>query len=610
MKKQLLLLMMMLLSLVASAYDIAVQNADGITIYYNYINEGKELEVTKGGYQGNVVIPDEVTYMNRARKVTSIGESAFGNCLELSSVSLGSNVTSIGEWAFSGCRGLTNIEIYNSVTSIGKGAFCFCTNLTSFSVDETNNYFKSINGVLMSKDETILVAYPPGRIETTYIIPNGVTSIGEGAFYSCDGLTSIKIPNSVISIGVDAFNQCTSLTSIEIPNSVTNIGGFAFYGCYGLKKVIVSDIAAWCSIKFGSNDANPLGYAGHLYSDENTEIKDLVIPNSVTSIGNIAFIGCFGLTSITIPSSVTSIGESAFNSCLCLTSVTIGNSVTSIGNYAFSGCSGLTSVTIPNSVTNIGKSAFYGCAGLTSVTIPNSVTSISEYTFYNCSGLTSVAIPNSVTSIGEYTFYNCSGLTSVTIPNSVTSIDGYTFLECSSLTSVTIPNNVTIIGVSAFSGCKGLASVTIGSSVKHIGQHAFHDCDIPEIISKIKDPIDINGNAFSNNTYNNATLYVPIGTTGKYKTKNGWKEFVFIEEGVPSGIEQPLSNTRQIKIENGVLTIQNIKNETKVSVYNAKGTFVGSTISQNKQAVIDTNMQPNSIAIVKIGEQSIKVIIK
>ena len=610
MKKQLLLLMMMLLPLVASAYDIAVQNADGITIYYNYINEGKELEVTKGGYQGNVVIPDEVTYMNRARKVTSIGESAFGNCLELSSVSLGSNVTSIGEWAFSGCRGLTTIEIYNSVTSIGKGAFCFCTNLTSFSVDEANNYFKSINGVLMSKDETILVAYPPRRIETTYIIPNGVTSIGEGAFYSCDGLTSIKIPNSVISIGVDAFNQCTSLTSIEIPNSVTNIGGFAFYGCYGLKKVIVSDIAAWCSIKFGSNDANPLGYAGHLYSDENTEIKDLVIPNSVTSIGNIAFIGCFGLTSITIPSCVTSIGNYAFSGCSGLTSVTIGNSVTSIGNYAFSGCSGLTSVTIPNSVTNIGKSAFYGCAGLTSVTIPNSVTSISEYTFYNCSGLTSVTIPNSVTSIGEYTFYNCSGLTSVTIPNSVTSIDGYTFYGCSSLTSVTIPNNVTIIGGSAFSGCKGLASVTIGSSVKHIGQHAFHDCDIPEIISKIKDPIDINGNAFSNNTYNNATLYVPIGTTGKYKTKNGWKEFVFIEEGVPSGIEQPLSNTRQIKIENGVLTIQNIKNETKVSVYNAKGTFVGSTISQKKQAVIDTNMQSNSIAIVKIGEQSVKVIIK
>ena len=587
MKKQLLLLMMMLLPLVASAYDIAVQNADGITIYYNYINEGKELEVTSAGYQGNVVIPDEVAYMNRTRKVTSIGEDAFMNCWGLSSVTLGSNVTSIGKWAFVGCRGLTSITISNSVTSIGGGAFSGCTSLTSFSVDEANNCFRSMNGVLVSKDETIFVAYPPGRIETTYIIPNSVTSIGECAFYSCD-----------------------RLTSIEIPNSVTSIGDFAFYDCYGLKKIIVSDIAAWCCIKFDSNYANPLRYAGHLYSDENTEIKNLVIPNSVTSIGDYAFYGCSGLTFITIPNSVTSIGSGAFSGCEGLTSITIPNSVTSLGDSAFDWCPNLTSVTIPNSLTSIGAAVFSYCSGLTSITIPNGVTSIGNFAFYGCKGLTSVTIPNSVTNIGERTFNGCSGLTSITIGSSVTSIDDYTFYNCSSLTSVTIPNSVTIIGGSAFSGCKGLASVTIGSNVKNIGQHAFHDCDIPEIISKIEDPIDIYGDAFSNNTYNNATLYVPIGTTGKYKTKSGWKEFVFIEEGLPSSIEQLLSNTRQIKIEDGLLTIQNIRKGTSVSVYNANGTFVGSTISQNEQAIIDTNMQSGSIAIVKIGEQSVKVIIK
>ena len=221
---------------------------------------------------------------------------------------------------------------------------------------------------------------------------------------------------------------------------------------------------------------------------------------SVTSIGDLAFKGCSGLTSVTIPNSVTSIGVLAFMDCSGLTSVTIPNSVTSIGFRAFSGCSGLTSVTIPNSVTSIGVLAFMDCNGLTSVTIPNSVTSIGERAFYgtawynnqpdglvyagkvaykykgtmpentsiaikdgtlviassafeNCNGLTSVTIPNSATSIGYGAFYNCSGLTSMTIPNSVTSIGEYAFCNCSGLTSVTIPNSVTEIGNWAFSGC-------------------------------------------------------------------------------------------------------------------------------------------------------------
>ena len=156
---------------------------------------------------------------------------------------------------------------------------------------------------------------------------------------------------------------------------------------------------------------------------------------------------------------VTIIRTSAFSGCSGLTSVTIPNSVTSIEDYAFIGCSGLTSVTIPNSVTSIGKSTFSGCRSLTSVTIPNSVTNIENKTFDGCRSLTSVTIPNSVTSIGEWAFYNCSSLTSVTIPNSVTSIGDAAFHNCSSLTSVTIPNSVSKIGKSAFSSCSHLENV-------------------------------------------------------------------------------------------------------------------------------------------------------
>ena len=158
--------------------------------------------------------------------------------------------------------------------------------------------------------------------------------------------------------------------------------------------------------------------------------------------------------------------------------------------------------------------------------------------------------------------------------------------------------------------CSSLTSVTIPNSVTNIGGGAFEDCDLIEVISKIENPCNIAKDIFSNNTFNNATLYVPEGTKNKYKIQDGWKEFVHIEEGVPSGIEQPLSKTRQIKIEDGLLTIQNIKNGTSVSVYNANGTFVGSTISQNERAIINTNMQPGSVAIVKIAEQSVKVVIK
>ena len=194
---------------------------------------------------------------------------------------------------------------------------------------------------------------------------------------------------------------------------------------------------------------------------------------SVTSIGEFAFSGCTGLTSVTIPNSVTEIGYSAFYGCTGLTSVTIPNSVTTIRDDTFKGCTGLTSVTIPNSVISIGKSAFSGCTGLTSVTIPNSVTTIGYDAFSGCTGLTSVTIPNSVTSIGGSAFRDCTGLTSVTIPNSVTSIGESAFSGCTGLTSVTIPSSVTEIGEEAFRGCTGLTSVTIPNSVTSIGYSAF-----------------------------------------------------------------------------------------------------------------------------------------
>ncbi len=537
-----------------------------------------------------------LTSITIPKGVTLIENGAFYGCKSLTSITIPEGVTSIGYQVFSGCTSLTSITIPESVASIGQEAFYGCTSLSLITIPESvtsigNNAFSRcalLTNVTFAEGSQLTLigssAFSSCTSLTSITIPEGVTSIENSAFYGCTRLASVTFAENsqLTSIGSYAFQDCTKLAQITIPAGVTEIGNEAFQDCTSLFRVENhSDL----SLEIGKStyggiayyakclvDKNGVTYAngvtewfdflfiqengrykliGYLGTEETVTlpadfrgepyeiyrmrgVKNVILPEGITSIGSGAFQDCASLTSITIPASLTSIGSRAFWGCTSLadmkvhtdntsflfedgilynkeknkilfvlptvtsavipagvalieggsfydctdlTTVTFteDSQLKSIGGYAFYGCTRLATITIPEGVTSIGSYAFYGCRRLTKITIPEGVTKIENYAFRYCTSLSSITIPKSVTSIGSGAFEDCTNLTTVTFTedSQLKSIEGYAFDSCTSLSSITIPEGVTKIGNYAFVGCGSLSSITIPASVTSIGNYAF-----------------------------------------------------------------------------------------------------------------------------------------
>ena len=322
----------------------------------------------------------------------------------------------------------------------------------------------------------------------------------------------------ITSIPVGMFENWTVLSSIILPESVTSIGDYVFRRCINLSSIFIPE---------GVTSIGNSAFSGC------TSLNSIVIPESVTSIGQAVFNACSGLSSIVIPESVTSIGNDAFRGCSGLSSIVIPESVTSIGDGAFRGCTSLSSIVIPESVTSIGWNAFYGCTGLSSIVIPEGVTSIGNEAFYGCANLVSIDIPESVTSIGHSAFRGCYRLSSIDIPESVTSIGHSAFRGCYRLSSIVIPESVTSIGEYAFYGCSGLSSIVIPESVTSIGEYAFYGCtSLCSITVKPETPPTGYYGMFDST--NNAPIYVPATSVDAYKTAHRWSNYASRIQAMPS----------------------------------------------------------------------------
>lgn len=432
--------------------------------------------------------------------VTLVSNYAFEDCTKLTSLIIPASVNSIGVLAFYDCSGLTSLLIPSSVTTIGVRAFTKCSSLTSIQVDAGNAYFSAENGVLFNKNKTILVSYPAGRSETSYEIPQGVTSMASYALEYSNNLTSVTIPSSITEVVDHAFTYCSGLTSVSLPSSLTSIGNNAFFYC--------------------------------------PKLAFFTIPPAVTYVGLGAFAHCFALKSITIPASVTNLASYAFYNCTGLTSIYDYHTtplVLNPGDYTFYGVNKQTcTLYVPNGTASLYRSTALWQDFINVYEIPNDFF-IEDGICYKITSTNEVAVTHGIATLESYSgdITIPATVTHAGIIYAVTSIGEIAFSGCNNLKSVTIPSSVTIIRNDAFAYSIGMTTITIPSSVSFVGNTAFWACmGLKSIYVYHSTPLELYPSAeiFNGVDLTNCTLYVPYGSASLYQAAPVWQDFIHIVE--------------------------------------------------------------------------------
>ncbi len=459
------------------------------------------------GTDTSVVIPSVID----GKAVTAIADYAFNSNTTIVSVEIPAGVKSIGRQVFNNDTELATVILHEGLTTIGNMAFDSCTSLKNINLPETltnmdgsvfNRCVSLENITLPSGLKTIGQSAFAGCTSLNRVaIPDGITQINLFMFSGCTGLTEVFIPDSVTSIGQDAFKNCSSLSKINIPSSITSISSQAFENCKNLKTA--GPVGSGKNIEIEYTDTiSDMYMTSYLFK----YLTEITIGDTVKTINQNAFKRC-SLTSIVIPDSVTKIGNQAFFESTSLTKVVVPGSVTSMGNQVFYNCTGLktagpigsganiefgwteelpysafysanylTDVTIPNGIKTIGRAAFLGCEKLVNVSIPNTVTTISDNAFDTCKSLTYISIPDSVTNLSQRVFQDCESLVNVRMPQNITKLGQYTFSGCSSLKSIVVPEGVTIIDQNAFEKCTSLTDVSLPESLNRMYASVFAGC--------------------------------------------------------------------------------------------------------------------------------------
>ncbi len=654
-------------------YTIFEAGAIGMTFTVDgvsyLIDDYNTVSVTTGRtkYSGNVVIPGQATFLGKTYSVSSIGESAFENCIGLTSVTIPSSVTRIGYKAFYGCTSLTSVkserispfeiqDVFDS-TIYGRATLYVPTGSKSEYLATSGwNYFRNIrevdiivnqikindiyynlnvtqrlaevasvpksdskafaykgditipNEVTYEHDTYSVVgigesAFEGSTVLSSVTIPNSVTTIGDGAFYGCSTLASVIMEDGITTIGEGAFSQCTSLPSITIPSTVTSIGDLAFYGCVSLKKVsVLSVIPPVISSNTFYNYSIMLMVPDESLNEyldaTNWKQFSIILPYSNKRSIHVTKAGTL--------SNLISEEEMYLIEELTLTGELNGSDIRFIWKMAGldwkyvegAGASGYDYSTVPTDgilkvldISNAriveGGNWYYVLVSYPPQYISTQTNSIGEYMFYGCK-LESVKLPSDVTSIEDFAFSGCSDLYYVSIPSSVTSIGKWAFWKCSSLNSLFIPGNVTSIGEWAFTGCDGLTT----------------------IVSDVENPFEISKNVFNSSLYADATLIVPDGTKSVYQSTAGWNLFKNIVEFWESGIVSPRTMNVMIQNMDNQLSITGAAEGSMIKVYSMTGRLVGSAKAGAGTTNISTTLQRGDIGIVRIGNKSVKVVIK